>query len=60
MGILFGGVYLTEQLKNTYPCCGHKFVLKGGSVRAPPAVSQGVQILQAANLSAQKHVVVRM
>lgn len=42
-----------SALENTHPFHSREVSLKGGSVRAPPAVSQGVQILQASDLSAK-------
>lgn len=51
--------YFIQQLKILTPATV-KSSLKGGSVRAPPAVSMGVQTLLASNLSAQTHTEVRI
>lgn len=47
--------HFIQHLKNTHPFCSRQVSLKGGSVGAPPAVPQCVQILQASNLSAKTH-----
>lgn len=52
--------YFIRQLKILTPAAVASLLSKGGSVRAPPAVSQGVQTLQASYLSAQTHTAIRI
>lgn len=52
--------YFIRQLKILTPAAVASLLSKGGSVRVPPAVSQGVQTLQASNLSAQTHTAIRI
>lgn len=47
--------HFIQHLKNTHPFRSRQVSLKGGSVGAPPAVPQCVQILQASNLSAKTY-----